>query len=33
MDYPVHGIVAKLDIYKQETFIVLCITWTLRFLY
>jgi hypothetical protein len=33
MDYPVQGIVVELDIYEQETFIVLCIIWTLKFQY
>jgi hypothetical protein len=33
LDYIVRGIVIELDICKQETFIVLCITWSFKFLH
>jgi hypothetical protein len=31
LNYIVLGIAVELDLYKQETFIVLCITWSFRF--
>jgi hypothetical protein len=31
MDYTMWGITIELDLYKQETLIVLCITWSLDF--
>jgi len=33
MDYTLWGITIELDVYKQETFIVLYIIWSFRFHY